>query len=271
MRNRFNSLSALSATAFLVFASNGAVAAPQILGLVAAAEPVPLTCKDGTCTAELTTVCLQEYRDAPMPGTNYRASDKTKLTLIVSAGSGANATLEITDQVSFKALRNISSVAISVPEAAVRKAGQGVAAIQVGAMSAVIPAPVPGDKKPQTAYEIETYTGPFRAIAGQVFDRNATAVASLGLLNQVINRMPDAAADPEDTAAFEGVWRRVVDEKRDQISRDALQRANKAADFCRAEIAHGMLPSMKSCIADQHDAQASETTKKVWKALKPNG
>ena len=35
-----------------------AQAAPQILGLIAYNEPVPMTCVGGTCTAELSSVCF---------------------------------------------------------------------------------------------------------------------------------------------------------------------------------------------------------------------
>lgn len=262
MRSRFFSLIALSAAA-LPLAATGAKAAPQILGLVASAAPVPLHCADGTCTAELTTVCLQEYRAAPMPGAAYRASDQTRLTLTV-AGSKP---VDVTAHATFTALRNISSVRVRLPVAAVRGLGPGEAAISVGAMGAVVPMPTPGDDQPQGAYEIAAYTGAFRRVADGVFARNQTTVESLELLNQVINRLPDGLG--EDTATFETVWREVVGSK--PMPADVMHQTSEAADICRAEIDHGMLPSMKSCIADRHDALASETTKKVWKALEPNG
>ncbi len=49
------------AIAFFAFFAgvSGAFAAPQILAVLATAEPVPLTCVKGVCKAEFSTMCLQ--------------------------------------------------------------------------------------------------------------------------------------------------------------------------------------------------------------------
>ena len=38
---------------------------PQALGLVATAEPAPMQCRDGLCTAYISAFCLEEHRKSP--------------------------------------------------------------------------------------------------------------------------------------------------------------------------------------------------------------
>jgi len=65
---RFKTLAFFVALPLTAIALSPAQAAPQILGLIASADPVPMTCVDGTCTAELSSVCLQQHRPTPPTG-----------------------------------------------------------------------------------------------------------------------------------------------------------------------------------------------------------
>ena len=67
-----------------------AQAAPQILGLIASDAPVPMTCAGGTCTAELSSVCLQQHRPTPATGTVYRPAKGTHITLTVTGPNGVD-------------------------------------------------------------------------------------------------------------------------------------------------------------------------------------
>ena len=252
----------------MAYPPSTAHAAPQIFGLVASARPIPLTCAAGVCTAELTIVCLQKHRPAPFPGVAYEPSKKTRITLAVAGPDGVPRTVDITPKASFKALRGISSVAISIPETTVRKIGSGDATVSVAAMASIIPISRPGDKNPQGALEIENYTGALRSLAEHVIDADDTNITVVRYLNQVINRLPDDIAD--DRAKFRSAWREVVDDESRRRSPEAYRRSSQVAAQCRGEMKIGMLTSMKSCIISRHDALASETTKKVWNALKPN-
>ena len=75
---RFKTFTFLAAFPLIAIAPLPAQAAPQILGLMASAEPVPMTCVDGTCTAELSSVCLQQQRPTPLTGTVYRPAKATQ-------------------------------------------------------------------------------------------------------------------------------------------------------------------------------------------------
>ena len=64
----------VAVTALVLFA--GTVhAAPQSLGLVTTAQPVPMICGDGGCVAQLSSFCLQKERKPPSYHTPYRVAE----------------------------------------------------------------------------------------------------------------------------------------------------------------------------------------------------
>ena len=63
-------------------------AAPQILGLVATAAPMPQTCGDGVCAAEFSAFCLHRHRTMPVAGIAYRPAEGAELTLTVTGPGG---------------------------------------------------------------------------------------------------------------------------------------------------------------------------------------
>ena len=71
----------LFAFGVMIFAQ-GAMAAPQILGLLATKVPQPLYCEGDECAADLASFCLQPHRGEPWPGQPYQAIDGSTLTLV---------------------------------------------------------------------------------------------------------------------------------------------------------------------------------------------
>src|SRR3546814_15326772 len=63
---------AAAVATYAVLAAMPAVAAPQILGLVASTGPIPLACDDAGCRAELSSFCLPQPRANPAPDTAYQ-------------------------------------------------------------------------------------------------------------------------------------------------------------------------------------------------------
>jgi hypothetical protein len=242
-----------------LYAPHG-IAAPQILGLIASAQSTPLTCENGVCKAEFSTVCLQEYRPSPIPGAAYKPLRDSNLTLAVAGKS-----IDVTGKVPIISVRNFSSVFISLPEADILKFGAGGASLSVGAMSSLVPMAQAGDTNPQSAGEIATYTGALRTVVQCVFGEEGGTISAMRDLNQVINKMPDVLSD--DQIRFEKVWREVTS----AMAKPEARLSSKVVRECRREFKRGMLTNMRSCIVYKHDVLASDTTKKVWKALKPGG
>jgi hypothetical protein len=253
---------------FIAFAAPVS-AAPQILGMVATVEPIPLTCSEGICQAEITTVCLQEHRDAPMPGRAYKAGVGTEITLNILGQSGQQKSIAVSQKISITARRHYTSVVLSMPENALRKFGKGAASISVGALASAVPVPRNSDKTPLTAVEIEKYTGPLREIARTVFEQDNLNVKTTQVLNHLINRLPDGFAN--DEASFDKSWAALNNKKERKMTPAVKQASSKITETCRYEFNVGVYATMRSCLEQQHDVLASETNDKVWQAMKPGG
>src|SRR5215470_18305319 len=117
-------LLALTAIAALGIPESGALAASQVLGLVASnGTPTPLACVDSQCSAQFSSFCLQQSRPAPSRGDNYAVAAGGSLTLVARTAAGqtlrlpANHLLQIQSRVGF------TSVEISLPQARLAQLG----------------------------------------------------------------------------------------------------------------------------------------------------
>lgn len=96
---------------FVAAFSGTAVAAPQILALVASnGVATPMHCADGTCKAELSSFCLQQKRATPLAGTTYHAMAPDALTLVVEKADGTVQRLPAGDRLRLASERGSSSV-----------------------------------------------------------------------------------------------------------------------------------------------------------------
>jgi len=258
------------ALAFLVtlplaaIALSPAQAAPQILGLIASAKPVPMTCTDGTCTAELSSVCLQQHRPTPFTGTVYRPASNTQITLTVAGPDGMSRRLRVEAVLSYESLRQFSAVKVSLSETTVRRLGNGAATISVSPMASLIPVAVKDDPKPLSAGEIARYTGPLRALAEHAFERDSDRINATRILNQMVNRLPkgsDAGIDEVDP-----LWKLTVSKDTSAETRKFLSRA---IESCRETLRTGVQSNLPSCLRYQHDYLAGENTNNAWQAMNP--
>jgi hypothetical protein len=130
----------LAAIAFAIatFVPFGAQSAPQILGLIATAEPVPLICADGVCRAEFSSVCLQKDRDMPTEGTVYNLVGD-KVTLIITDKDGGEKRIAAANWVDVRSAETYTAVIIAIPHDFVGPEAAHVA-ISVDRMAAAVPA-----------------------------------------------------------------------------------------------------------------------------------
>ncbi|MBT3885801.1 MAG: hypothetical protein HOO19_11025 [Rhodospirillaceae bacterium] len=253
----------LKSAALLVamFAFAPAHAAPQILGLVAAAQPIPLTCEGGVCRAEVSAVCLQQHRKSPEPGTAYLPAQGTEIAL-----TGAGKSVSVAGLVKMTSVRGFTSVSVSLAQATVRALGlrPGQVHLSVGAMASALPVAVSGDANPLSEPEIARYIGPLRPAAEGAIRGDVTLSAS-DILNQMINRLPHSA--PVGASAIAPA-RAASSAARSAVTRRLLSRA---LDECRYQLRTERTPGLRSCLGNQHDILISGTTQKVWKSLRPGG
>src|SRR5687768_9398109 len=94
------SAAALAACATLALAGGfaaPAAAAPQALGVMASADPVPLVCAGSECRAEVTAFCLQESRPVPPEGTDYRAIGTAPMRIVLQRADGSTLALNASE------------------------------------------------------------------------------------------------------------------------------------------------------------------------------
>jgi hypothetical protein len=241
-----------------------AQAAPQILGLIASIEPVPMTCVGGICTAELSAVCLQQHRPTPPTGTVYRPAKRSHITLTVTGPSGVNHRLPVAATLSFTSLRQFSAVKVSLPEATVRRLGDGAAWLSVGPMASIIPVAIAGDPNPQSASEIARYTGPLRALVERAFERDSDHVNATRILNQMVNRLPkNSSAGIEKVAAL---WQQAVGK---DVTDETQKYLKHAVEDCRETLRTGVMSDLRSCLSYHHDYLSGENTTNGWRAMNP--
>jgi hypothetical protein len=239
-------------------------AAPQILGLIASNDPVPMTCVGGTCTAELSSVCLQQHRPTPPTGTVYRPAKGTHITLTVTGPDGVSHRLPVAAALTFVSLRQFSAVKVSLPEATVRGLGDGAARISVGPMASVIPVAIKGDPKSLSAGEIARYAGPLRALAERAFERDSDHVNATRILNQMVNRLPENSnAGIEEVAAL---WQQTVGKG---VTDETQKYLKHAVKHCRETLRTGVMSDLRSCLSYHHDYLSGENTTNGWRAMNP--
>jgi len=241
-------------------------AAPQILGLVATAKPLPLTCADGVCAAEFSVFCLQKYRTSPMAGAEYRATQDTALTLTYTDRVGEKRSVSVGNLVIIKAHRGNYAVRIAIQEGEIRGLGGRDAAISVGALASLVPIAQAGDTAPLDDLEIAYVTGPHRAAVAREFNDDRAPTVALQTVNRLINALPQGRTTPSRRRAL---WRQVIGDVPTRHSETGVRRAAREFQFCKRWADTGRGYGLRFCLEEYHDLKANDLTEKAWKVSEP--
>ena len=137
MRLRYLATAAVLAVAPLF----GAAAEPQILGLLARAEAVPLVCSGGECFAEVSAFCMEPDRSSPNHATAYSPAEGADLTLVATAADGSVTNIPAAGLAAFENRRGYASVRVSVPQSVLAELGATSVALTVGQRVSLLPRP----------------------------------------------------------------------------------------------------------------------------------
>lgn len=247
----------LLAAALLSFFGAPAAAAPQILGLVATAEPIPLHCADGECSALLSAFCLQERRRPPDLDTAYAPAPGTAVTLTVTLADGASQRLDAAALARFESRDGFAALRIGVP-GAILPAGAVSVAVEVGPRAAALPVAIADDPDPLSADEIALATGPWRLAAEAVFEGGSEAASAADLTARLINALPvrgDIAA-----GARQELWQRLA-------SADAPALARRGFEACGRTVDQSVGLTLRQCLTERHRQLQIDNTRVYWNAL----
>ena len=253
---------------FLGSLATAVQAAPQILGVIATAIPVPLICRGETCNAELTTFCLQEWRPTPQLGALYRPFGGDGITLIGHRADGTKVALDAKD-VEYETLGGHSSIYAQLPRHILDAGGFVAASVQVGSLVSLLPVPELNDPDPQTELDVQIATGPLRQVGADILHEGDERIAAAGVLNRVINLLPSTEKDT--LAAADGGWQRIAGEipqLQDQDNVKALAQREYAACHAETGAAHMnhdyRLLQMGYCLSSKHDVLVLPKAKQYW-------
>jgi len=264
MRTAIVSVSASVLAATLLFAGN-ALAAPQILGVTAQSEPVDLQCRDGVCTAELASFCLQKRRDDPEPGTAYTIHGDGRVDLHVKTTDGRHLVLPAKGRVTLTARRSFTAVSLSVTEAALVSMSAESVKVSVGEGVSLVPVPVIGDPDPITEEELAYVTSSLRGKADAWLGGNQSKPVAVEIVNRLINATPlpgerMAHNDRRD------LWKTVVGDDSKSFDAAGRQRAADMYEACLFRVEVGRYPSLRSCLEVKQDSLLLDLNTRYWKS-----
>lgn len=234
-----------------------APAAPQILGLVATAGPVPLQCADGECSGLLSAFCLQKSRLPPDIDTAYRPGPGTRLTLVVVAAGGVTYRLDASPYVKFRARYGYTAVRVSVDLGALAAWAPVSLAIEVGPLAALVPVPIAGDPAPQTGQDIALATGPWRLAAQTVFEGGSDRARAAMTTARLVNALP--ASGEIAVAGRESVW--------DSVAAGAPVLARQVYEACVRTVDQAVGYRFRLCLEQRHQRLQTGITREFWQSL----
>ncbi len=235
--------------------SGPALAAPQILGVMASHGAMPLACDERQCSALVGSFCLQRERPMPVYGTPYAPTPLAQLALSATDARGRTVALPAS-LLRFSALNSYSAVHVSLPRAAVDAAGAIAVRLEVGPGVSLVPLPVAGDANPQDADEIRFATGALRIAAGRWLDGHAVEADAARVIASLVNAMPDRRTIRDDNS---GLWERTIGTQPPAgMDPAALDRARAAYDRCVSQ------PDTRRCLLSRHRELIQPNNGRFW-------
>ena len=248
----------------------GAQAAPQVLVLVATAQPVELNCANGQCSAEFTSLCLQEHRAQPAKGTPYAAFNTAAVQVIGERHDGSTVTLPATPDLAFAAERGHTAVKVSVPVSWLRDRDLAAVHVKMDDLVTLVPVAVADDPAPLTDGDIELAAGPLTRTAAFVLDGRAAEVDAARLTAAAINALP-ARGSRLTAADRAALWDTVVAPRIDAAgaggTRPGATLARDRFDQCSASTLAGPL-RLRDCLGSAHDMLIGPVNTEYWDTLK---
>ena len=246
-------------------APGSAQAAPQIVAAVPTVDGVELVCAGGDCSAEFSTICLQQSRTPPSRDTAYAVHGPTAITLTGTRQDGAVVALS-PKLLRFDSLRSHMAFRFSVPSALLKDRGLTRLTVRVERLAMLLPVPETGDPKPQTAADVALALREVETTGHYWAARNGENIAMARLTNRIINRLPHKGSiSAEDS---EALWQRALAPEK-ELTGDSLAWNRRYVDYCRENALSPGSFSMRHCLGNAHDWFLKDLNTNYWKSLKP--
>ncbi len=253
-------LSAALAPLLLILGASQVTAAPQILAVIASAEPVTLQCERGECRAEFTAFCIEKLRSSPLPGTIYRFHDPNSLVLDGVRRDGSTVRLAGSELLTITTERGHTAVRMSLPSRVLRQFDLASVRVSVGAGASLIPQPIAGDRWPHTEIDITLATGPLRTAAAAIVDNGGAKIEAARVTLRLVNSLPRAGRATQSER--DQVWARFAP----PADADASVLAKAGFENCSVTTKSGMM-SLRQCLGSLHDTLIGGLNTQYWESI----
>lgn len=243
----------------VVFGAWSAQAAPQVLGLVATAAPVDLQCDRVECSAEFTTICLQQRRASPAKGQRYLIHDLDAMTAMGVTESGERVRVALDERFTIVARRGHSAIRVSAPAKVLRQMGLEKIAITVEENVALVPEATAGDKNPLTPEDIEIAAGPLLQLAGEVLEGRGEKVEAARMAARLVNALPLRGRASDEVR--DGVWQATFGTA--AAEGEAAEMARQSFDLCHRLTRAGRT-TLRDCMGTAHDILIGRVNNEYW-------
>ncbi len=245
----------------------GVQAEPQILGMIAQNDPIPLTCAGGECTAEVSSFCMEPDRSAPIHETAYRPAEGADLALVITREDGSEERLAPDDIVSFHNVRGYASVRVRVAEETLARLGAQSVSLDVGRLVSMLPVPNEKYRRPHEPEEIALALGTRRLAGERIVDEGGARTDAALLMSRLINALPKR--EGVDAHAREGLWQAVIEAKDldDGAGWRAARLAKGEYESCLGRIQTVEQMTLRRCLERHHDFLIWQLNSRYWASV----
>lgn len=249
----------------LLLLTGTANAAPQSLGLVATAQPVPMICGDGGCVAQLSSFCLQRDRKSPNYRTPYNVDGGTGLWLHLTDADGGRRTVPAEGLARLVSTRGYTAIEANVSTADMAALGAVEISVEVGKLVTLFPEVIPDDPDPITAPEEAFARGQARHLAAGFIDSPEGLGDTIDILNRAINSITT-----KTRLSGEGrreLWSRVAGVPLDNALDGRTRRAAGMFSGCLDDLRRRMIFGLRNCLEGRRDYLLIHANLRLWNAL----
>jgi hypothetical protein len=245
---------------------------PQVLGLVAHATPVPLTCAGGTCQALVSSFCLQEHRPPPADGQVYETAGAGDVTLLVRKADGSTREFSGAGLLAYVSDGHFTRTRITMDSARLASLDATEVSVRIAPMVSLVPVTDSALPAAMAERDLETAYGEPRFTAADFFHPGKARPDAAVTLTRMINRLPAAMSGGVDPNAIDpfkraALWSHVAETGGlAGLSADGVARAKSELDRCGQFAEMGFKLTLRGCLESAHDRTMREVNDELWKA-----
>jgi len=255
---------AFAAVALLLF-SGTANAAPQSLGLVVTAQPVPMICGDGGCVARLSSFCLQQERKSPYYRTPYYVAGGAGLWLHLTDANGDHRTIPAEGLARLVSAFGYTGIDATISTADMATLGAVEVSVEVGNLVTLFPETVPDDPNPITAAEGAFAKGPARLLAADTFDSPRGLGETINILDRAINSITTNTRLSDE--GRRDLWSRVAGSPLETEVDNRTRGAAEIFSTCLDDLRRQMVFGLRNCLEGRRADLLIRANLQYWNEL----